>query len=400
MAAGGSSSASNSFSASFIRGAFFSIALIILFCGASFLRGADYKENIITSLPRISIPLTVTGKLQDPHASSEATHHDAKDETHHDEIAKGTHEQPSTEHNGNDHHEVTHDDSQDHHQEKSSHETSAHHDDDHVIKAAHNSIDMSMLYDENLVEQSQFGLIPKPNIRENLTPFNAYKRNFIQPSGQRKMQLILGPLTYTDEIAKNIASTLPQDISILISPYAPHPDQLMAIFKQSGHEVWMDLPFETTNSDVDTGPLTLRADFSANKNTSIYKRVLGIVPGFTGILVRDLDNTTVSVSSARMEQLFTDMYQRGIGFSYVSKEPHKVLELIAKTNDGEIRRIASVNDLPFSMVEANFNKMLTSKEDISLLHNPHPDDIISLNKWIGTLPEKGYVLSPLSADAK
>lgn len=343
-----------SFMSSFTKGSFFSLCLILFFCAWSYMKGAEFKQNILENLPAVSLPVSQIGNEDSQRVvMSESINNNVQEsQTNSENIVEQ--------------------------------------------EAEEEPLDIA-LYEENLVENSQFGLLPKPDVQKNLSPFDAYKRNFIKPTGQRKFQLILGPITFSTELARDISNQLPQDVSILLSPYSPNLEDLMTIFKQSGHEVWLELPIETMDKTIDTGPLSLRADFSGNKNMSVYKRVLGRVSGYVGLLTKHTDNTTLSFSSARLEQLQADMYQRGVGFSYVANQQLEPLENIATSYNGQIRHIQSHQNMLFSLQKAAWDSLINSNEDISLLYTPLPNDISDMSKWLKTLPERGYVIAPLSA---
>lgn len=338
-----------SFSKSFSRGALFTIALLFVFCGWAYLNGSSYKEQVFETLPIVSVPVRTIE--QDVTISPNTTLNTEQQNT--------VIEEPET--------------------------------------IPQNSVQQTELYQEDLVENSQFGLIPKPDISKNLTPFDAYKRNFILPSGQRKFQLILGPFTFLDDTVKQVADQLPQDVSILISPYSPNPEALLTLFKNSGHEVWVELPIEVYNPAIDTGTLSLRADYSGNKNMSVYKRVLGSMTGYVGLFLDNADNVTLSFSSARSEQLQNDLYQRGLGLAYSSSVTFNYLEKIASSNDGQIRRLKENENALSSRKISVWNDALEKNQNMSVFYTPTPQDIPVLKEWFETLPEKGYVLAPISA---
>jgi polysaccharide deacetylase 2 family uncharacterized protein YibQ len=300
---------------SFMKGSVFSLLLIIVFALWAYMRGTAYEESVLSSLPSIVIPVSHSEETISEHHVAETHPVAGTTDTDHMEAA--------------------------HHDEAPEHgEAAGHHQDVHT--------DVT-IYDEGLVEESQFGLLPQKDVTNGNTPFRQYKRNFILPAGQHKFRLVLGPLGFSEEFATKIAHGLPQDVTILISPYSDHADALMRLFKESGHEVWLQLPAETHDEyTMDAGSLALRASYARNKNLSLYKRVMGRTTGYVGLFINHADNSTLSFSSARMEELQTDIYQRGLGLAYFADKPMTDIEKISTEHNGQTRLVSYQFDTIFS----------------------------------------------------
>ena len=345
-----------SFGQSFTKGTFVTILALIVFASWAYFGGASYRAEIEKSLPFVKVTVQSTSQ------STSASDNYSVADNHKDPVS---------------------------------------HSDEHSedVKPTVDMYKDVKLYEDNLVENSEYGLLPRPDINKGMTPFNTYRQNFILPTGQKKFQLVIGPITFMNEHVKYMAQSLPKDASILVSPYAKGVDLIMATFKESGHEIWLELPLEVNIDNLDTGPLALRADYSGAKNLSVYKRVLATTSGYTGLLTRHTGQSTLTFSSARMEQLQADMYQRGLGFAYIEAAENSSLEKMAESYGGEIRHIPMTpSDNTFLLLQDQWDEVLSWKQDVAVLHAPYPDDIALLIDWLGTLPEKGYILAPLSAN--
>lgn len=370
-------------------------------CLWAFLGGDTYQERLKQQQPFVVIPITYSDS--DPHAapdSQEETLPHYQEQEHSTAPAHPSDESP---------HAQTHDtpshDTQPHapsHTSPAPHGEAAEHqqEDPHASAA---TIPHIKLYEDELVEHSKYGLLPHPRITDGVTPFDSYRKKGAYATtsrGKPVLQILLGPVGLSVELAQKIAKTLPPEVSILLSPYAASPDEIMAIFKESGHEVWLYVPTETAPvATYDTGPLSLRADFSADKNLEMLKKVMASTTGYTGLFLINADQTTLSLSSARMQDILSDPLRRGVGLAYSAAKPLPALTSLGGSPSVNLRWLES-RHTPLPALMKDLDGQLSPDHPLLIQLHPYPAEIEALAAWLKTLQSANVSLAPISFDSE
>lgn len=258
------------------------------------------------------------------------------------------------------------------------------------------------LYLPNLIEPSAFGPLPQRDRQENMTPFEAYRMPFTSPDKRSLLSIVMLIDHLDPEITKALISQLPPYITLSFSPYFKNPDPLVKQAKEAGHEIWLSLPIEgSTPLRNDSGPLTLRRDFSVIKNRSIGLQLMARLKGYTGLLIPLEGKPTLTMGSPRVEKLFKDIFDRGLAIAYASPSLHETLQIASAGRDVPAIQINRVTQKPFEMVEESLNTLIQQDgENFSIILPDHPRQISRIKDWIQSLPKHGYVLAPLSAQSQ
>ncbi|MCB9964966.1 MAG: divergent polysaccharide deacetylase family protein [Rhodospirillales bacterium] len=387
------------------------------FCLWASMGGNSYQEHLKEQQPFVVIPITYTNPeshtAPDSQEKTPPPHHQEQEQEQEQNHATASAHPSDEMHETQTHNEQPH---------TQTHDTPAHdappHAPSHTSPAAHDgtsephaqdphaptaAIPHVKLHEEELVEHSKYGLLPHPRVTDGVTPFDSYRKKGAYAStsrGKAVLQILLGPVGLSVDLAQKIAKTLPPEVSILLSPYAASPDEIMAIFKESGHEVWLYVPTETAPvATYDTGPLSLRADFSADKNLEMLKKVMASTTGYTGLFLMNADQTTLSLSSARMQDILSDPLRRGVGLAYSAAEPLPALTSLGGSPSVNLRWLES-RRTPLPALMKDLDAQLSPDHPLLIQLRPYPAEIETLAAWLKTLQSGNVSLAPISFDSQ
>lgn len=186
---------------------------------------------------------------------------------------------------------------------------------------------------EGLTEVTRHGVLPVIG-GNKLTPFKAYKKPYTR--NIRRPSLALGVRNFdTPGIDfKAALQALPDNISIVLSPYSSHIDDRQKVARASAHEVWLEIPFETARFPLDDpGPRGILSHAGLRYNQDNFFWALSRTTGYAGIVA----HTGKAFDDAKpmLQGLLQDAFARGLG--YVELNPKAALS----------KNIAATKDAPF-----------------------------------------------------
>jgi len=244
--------------------------------------------------------------------------------------------------------------------------------------------------------------LPIIRASDKLTPFGAYRRRFnLQAVTQPVISIAVADIGLSTKASEPFIKDFPPAVSIILSPYAAAPNMWVNESRAAGHEVWLSLPLEPEKfPQDDTGPLTLMLNAAERDNQLKLEQIMGSTIGYAGFVATY--NEVFSKSDKDMRPVLTAIYKRGLG--YIDSAPTAGLNT---------QTIALAEKAPYASVDIwiddnsspeDINKALVQLEEIARSKNravgvipPLPATQKLVKDWLDTLPGKGFVLAPLSA---
>ena len=155
------------------------------------------------------------------------------------------------------------------------------------------------------------GVLPKKSAR-GLTPFHAYKRPFIKTK-KPVIALAIRDFGLSKSQSDTLLEQLPRDVTLIVSPYAPHIDQWSKDMRSAGYETWLYIPAQDhTYPMTDPGPLALLKNGGLQHNLDASKKAMASYAGYAGIAM-DMDNTFLTAETV-LQAVFSNIFKRGLGY--------------------------------------------------------------------------------------
>lgn len=259
---------------------------------------------------------------------------------------------------------------------------------------------LSSAPDPGLVEVTELGELPIIG-KDGRKPWQVYSHPFDKNDKSPRVSIVIVGLGISQVVTDSVIRRLPSPITLAFESQSPTLGAWLTRARQDGHETLLSLPMEPLDfPKSDSGPNSLLTDLSQKDNLKRFLLSLKSGAGYIGITT-----TTGSgfVSNPeKISPILKETSKRGLLFLDLRLTPSSVTADLAKQFS-----------VPTAVANLQIDKN-PSPESISLMLNelesitknsgkavgfatPLPITISMLEKWIDTLPEKGIVLSPLSA---
>jgi polysaccharide deacetylase 2 family uncharacterized protein YibQ len=250
-----------------------------------------------------------------------------------------------------------------------------------------------------LIETHEGGNLPKIGA-DGLTPFKAYKRDFALPAaGVPVIAFAVMDYGLSPSLSAQVLKDLPPNVSLLASLYADDIPQWVEMARRDGHEVWLQIPFETARYPlVDGGPLTILKRSNLKLNHDRLKNTMSRTSGYAG-LWGSVDGT-LGQADTLLADMFGEIYKRGIGYFETSGIYHKNIDLIATSYNAPYIRSTFMIDGDLedqSLAVANLMQVAKDYGHAVGLVSPAPAGVEALPKWIEMAERAGIVVVPVSA---
>ncbi len=197
------------------------------------------------------------------------------------------------------------------------------------------------------------------------------------------------------------AMNMQAPLTLAFLPYANELTPMIARARASGHEVLLHLPMEPENGDVHfPGPNSLKTDLPSGELSRRLKWNLDRFKGYVGI--NNHMGSLFTADQMAMARVMDELRVRGLLF------------LDSRTTTTSVgRRVAMQSNVPFGRRDVFLDNDRGATQVLDRLHeveaiarksgsaiaigHPHDQTLDALERWIGDLEGKGFVLAPVSA---
>jgi polysaccharide deacetylase 2 family uncharacterized protein YibQ len=219
-----------------------------------------------------------------------------------------------------------------------------------------------------------------------------------------RIAIVVSGLGLSSASTNDVIERLPGSVTLSFTPYAEHLDDWIALAHGDGHEVMIDLPMEPVSfPQNDPGPQALLTALDPGQNLARLDWVLGRASRYVGVAASM--GSQFTASPHQMQSMLLALKRRELMF------------LDNRTTDSSTAwRLADELGVPWAASDRMLNNGPASRaaidarliqvERIALgqgaavaMGRPFPVTIDSLAEWARRLPERGYVLAPISAMA-
>lgn len=164
---------------------------------------------------------------------------------------------------------------------------------------------------EDLVETTSYGKLPIVG-PDGLRPMEQYARPWSGARGTR-IAIVVGGLGLSQTGTQKAIRDLPPEVTLAFASSGNSLPRWMQEARREGHEVLLQIPLEPfEDPSNETGPHTLRTDFSAKRNLDELHRAMGQITNYTGIM--NYMGGRFLADADAMEPVMRDVSERGLLF--------------------------------------------------------------------------------------
>lgn len=229
-----------------------------------------------------------------------------------------------------------------------------------------------------------------------LTPARAYARPF-KASGRPRVAIVIGGLGLDPELTRQAIESLPPQVTLAFSPYAPNLQDWINRARERGHEILLEAPMEPEDyPENDPGPYTLRARAQPAETVRKLEWILGRATGYFGITNRMGERFVKSPEG--MSALTGALRSRGLAF---------VDSGIAAGSGGGDLRASGDQVLDRVLSPTAIDEALLRVEATALqkgqglgMTQAYPLTLRQVASWASQIESRGYQLAPASALAR
>lgn len=248
----------------------------------------------------------------------------------------------------------------------------------------------------DLTEKVGTLVLPVVSKKSGMTPFHAYKHPFAG-TDRPMIALIVDDYGLSESASESVLQSLPSTVSLMLSPYSKGADSWQKKARESGHELWIHLPFEQSGNPAgDPGPRALLSNASIMQNEENMNWNLSLTTGFSG--VSSYTDDIFDTASATLQPLMRDAFRRGLGYIELNTAASDFIQTTAfNENAPYIKADLRINDdnqegSPFKKLE-----FIAQEKGYAVgVLKPRSSTVLGVSKWIGTLEQKGIELVPVS----
>lgn len=264
--------------------------------------------------------------------------------------------------------------------------------------AAQNALPKAPL--EGLSENKGGHLLPIIRARDNLTPFNAYKRPFSPVAGRPMVAVVVVDYGLSALLSERALHDMPLTLTYALTPYADDAAGWGDKARLLGHEFWLTLPMQAKSPAEDNGPNAITISSSLQDNQDRIFASLGAAVGYAGLISQK--NHAYGADDVDVSSILKNIYGRGLAFVESNADGAAFGELQAVKESAPYGR-GSVwlgDDLrPDGMDRAlqTVEKIAMKDGRAILFVQPYPVVLDTLKTWLAGTDERGLQIAPLSA---
>ena len=250
-----------------------------------------------------------------------------------------------------------------------------------------------------LTRQSQFGPVPSKSAGNSLL---AYRRPFQIQAGKKPVSLIIGGLGVNRPLTQSAIDTLPADVTLSFAAHSVGLQDWVDIARRDGHEVLIEIPFESNNFDPaePEADRTIRVSVPPAENFRRLEWMLSRAQGYAGIT-----NFNGDVFLARADMtgpLMDVLSQTGLGFITDGSFKAPSLPALARTVRQPFKAGHGLID-PDPISPIISGRLSALGETAQSGSHPvgvgfaYPETLSEVQNWIATLDAQNLQLAPATA---
>ncbi|WP_420824054.1 divergent polysaccharide deacetylase family protein [Telmatospirillum siberiense] len=221
-----------------------------------------------------------------------------------------------------------------------------------------------------------------------------YARPFAVEGNPPKIAIVVTGLGLSKEATEAAISKLPPDVSLSFSPYTNNLDTWVKRARAAGHEVLIDLPLEPPNFPVhDAGPLAILSRHGPVDAVAHLDAILAKTTSYVGVAAGLRSPVTTKEQWA---PVLRDLKNRGLLFV-----GDGLVGVSATDTPASLSVTLVADETPFRVaIDVRLSRLLAAAQrDGSALAyvSARPVTMERLLAWVGTFPQKGVALAPISA---
>lgn len=253
-----------------------------------------------------------------------------------------------------------------------------------------------------LIETSPEGEVPVV-AADGTRAWQYYARPYAASSRGPMIAIIVKGLGKNKRVTQH-ALALPDDITLVFSPYASDIVGWTKSAQLAGHETMLELPMQPVDYPAtDPGPYGLLLKQGVSENERKLRWLMARMPNSIGFAT--LPNEVFSASSSDFNLLLKSIGNRGLMLLYAREPSNDVTRgLLQDTSTPNvITDVMLDEELVPELIQKRFyelEQVARQKGHAVGTLGPYPLSIEQLKLWIATLEEKGITLVPVSAIAK
>jgi polysaccharide deacetylase 2 family uncharacterized protein YibQ len=256
--------------------------------------------------------------------------------------------------------------------------------------------------DPKLVERTKIGLLPIVGV-DGRQSWQVYSRPFNGPERRPRVAIVITGLGVSFNATKSVVGILPGEVTLAFAPFAQKLDEWIDSARGAGHEVLINLPMEPRDYPRDDpGPFGLFMAHDTKQNLRRLDWVLSRMTGYVGVTNYMGGRFTASITALR--PILRELRRRGLIFLDSMRTAASVgpklapnMELPFVKTDKVLDKVVSRTSIDFELAE--IEKLAKIRGSAVALAHPYPLTVRRLQRWIGSLDEKGFVLAPITAVA-
>jgi polysaccharide deacetylase 2 family uncharacterized protein YibQ len=251
------------------------------------------------------------------------------------------------------------------------------------------------------------GMLPRIGADQRI-PGQVYARGFASEPGRPRIGIVLAGIGMNAADSAQAIESLPGELTLALSPYAPQNPELLDLARRNGHELLLSIPMEPTGFSLnDPGEHALLTGATPEQNQRNLEWALGRFAGYAGTtaaLGGQLNGERFPTMAEQMRPVLNHLAARGL--FYVDPR------IAPKSETGGTppalpyawnRSIDLIVDDPAdaASLEAKLAALEAIARDkgsaLGLVGTPTPVALERLVAWTNGLAARGLVLAPASA---
>lgn len=223
-----------------------------------------------------------------------------------------------------------------------------------------------------------------------------------EADGRPLIAIVIDDLGLSGEKVRRTAA-LPAPLTLAFLPYANGLSELTAVARARGHELLVHVPMEPGSRTTDPGPNALLTEYGVRDLLSRIEWNLGRLDGYVGI--NNHMGSRFTADPSGMAVVLSELNRRGLMFLDSRTSAKTVGDKLARTiglpsveRDVFLDPDGARSDVAGQLVEL---ERTARRQGYAVGIGHHYNVTLdTLEGWLDTLEERGFVLAPISAIAK